>query len=66
MILERTYDDGYKPWFAWRPVILDGPNEWTRCREKNCRRRLVWLCWIERWRHKPRPYYAVFDGAGQR
>lgn len=61
MIFERTYDDDYHWWFAWRPVILDGPDEWDRVRANNCRRRLVWLRWILRWRNQPSPYYALPD-----
>ncbi len=61
MIFERPYDTQYRRWFAWHPVILDGPDEWDRCRRLDTTRRLVWLRFVWRLRTKPTPYYALPD-----
>jgi hypothetical protein len=55
----RQYDDEYKPWFAWRPVILYGPMEWNRMRFDDRRARVVWLQTVWRMRCEPRTYYAL-------
>lgn len=59
MIFERPHDDRYRRWFAWRPVILDGPDEWDRSKVLNTTRRMVWLRTVWRLRTKPSPYYAL-------
>lgn len=38
-----VYDDGFKKWFAWRPVKLSGPMEWDRCKVLGCKARWAWL-----------------------
>jgi hypothetical protein len=50
VIFERNYDEDYHRWFAWRPVVLTGPDEWDRTRRLNCWRRLVWLRFVWRMR----------------
>ena len=55
----KQYETEYRPWFAWRPVRLYGPDEWDRNKALNCESRLVWLRWISRMRTKPRTYYAA-------
>lgn len=57
----RKWDDDYKLWFAWRPVMLDGPIEWKRKRFEHCRARWVWLQTIYRWRTRPNNYYALVE-----
>lgn len=52
-------DDDYHPWFAWRPVILYGPDEWDRNKLGHYSR-VVWLKTVWRWRNRPRTYYALF------
>jgi hypothetical protein len=59
MIFQRSYDKRYYRWFAWRPVILDGPDEWDRCKRLHVRRRLVWLRFIWRMRMKHTTYRAL-------
>ncbi len=61
MIFERRYDAGYKQWFAWYPVKLYGPDEWTREKRLHAAPRTVWLRTVWRLRCKPRPYYALPD-----
>jgi len=61
MIFERSNEDEYKRWFAWRPVILYGPEEWDREKMTGSYPRVVWLCWVWRMRHRPRTYYALGD-----
>lgn len=57
----RKWDDDYKLWFAWRPVMLYGPLEWNRMRFENRRSRWVWLRTIHRMRCRPRTYYALVE-----
>ncbi len=56
-------DHDYHRWFAWRPVILYGPDEWRRERLLGARARFVWFRMVWRWRCRPRTYYALFDEA---
>ena len=59
MILEWSVDEDYHRWFAWRPVMLNGPKEWDRARGRNGYRRLVWLRFVWRKRSLPSTYYSV-------
>jgi hypothetical protein len=60
MIFEwRREDDDYHEWFAWRPVMLYGPDEWDRVKMLRAYPRLVWLRTVLRWRNRPRTYYAL-------
>lgn len=60
MIFERRRkDDKYRKWFAWRPVVLYGPDEWSRERRLGAWPRVVWLRTVWRWRSRPRTYYTL-------
>lgn len=61
MIVERANDNGYRRWFAWRPIFLNGPDEWDRARRLNVRERLVWLRFVWRLRLERGNYYALPD-----
>jgi hypothetical protein len=59
MIFERKTDHEYHKWFAWRPVMLYGPNEWDREKMTGGHPRMAWLCYVWRMRNIPRTYYAL-------
>jgi hypothetical protein len=61
MIFEVAIDKEYHPWFAWRPVMLSGPDEWDRQKRTGRNARMVWLRKIWRMRTRPNTYYAMFD-----
>jgi hypothetical protein len=61
MIFERPIDATYKPWFAWRPVQLRGPDEWDRCKKLGTTARWVWLRFVWRRRCIPNTYYTIDD-----
>lgn len=63
MIFEDRDDTRYRPWFAWHPVTLYGPDEWDRAKRLRTSARVVWLRWVWRYRHKPRDYIALPDAA---
>lgn len=61
MLLDRKYDKLYKPWFAWYPVFLYGPDEWDRMNRVGAGHRLVWLRRVWRARLGHTTYYAIPD-----
>ena len=61
MILEWREDQRYKLWFAWYPVILNGPDEWDRMKRRSARARIAWLVPVWRLRIQIGNYYAIPD-----
>lgn len=59
MIFQRATDSGYRRWFAWYPVRLRGPDEWTRRKITGKPNRLVWLSFVWRMRFDVGIYYTV-------
>lgn len=65
MIFQPKEEQHYRQWFAWHPVKLRGPIEWTRTKDTGLPPRWVWLRWVWRMRVVPRPYYALDDSEAQ-
>jgi hypothetical protein len=62
MMFDRQVEESvYRPWFAWRPVFLSGPEEWDRMKATGRSARLVWFRWVYRMKSRPGSYYALLD-----
>jgi hypothetical protein len=59
-MIERTYDDGYHLWFAWRPVLLKWEGGYGNPVKRDYR--VIWLRFVHRKRTVNGTYYSVFEG----